>query len=173
MTPEREECKVNVKRLTLSALLLGVALTIFVAEAQLPPPVPIAGVKLGLANIVTLAALVWLGRSEAFSILIMRIFLGSVFAGQAVSFIYSLCGGLLCFLIMAAAISRFGREGLWIVSVMGAVAHNIGQILAAVFMLHSLAVAAYLPVLTASGIITGTFTGLAAQLLTDRVNPKI
>ncbi len=77
----------KVKKLTFMAVLLAAALTVFVAEAQLPPPVPIPGVKLGLANIVTLAAIVWLGRKEAAAVLFLRIIIGSNLAGQGVSFI--------------------------------------------------------------------------------------
>ena len=162
----------NVKKMTFMALLLAVALTIFVAEAQLPPPVPIAGVKLGLANVVTLAALVWLGRREALMVLLGRIVLGSLFAGQAVSFIYSLAGGLMCFLVMAVILAPLGRDRLWVVSVFGAMAHNVGQIIAAVVLTHTWQVAAYLPVLIISGIVTGVFTGLAAQLVVKRLNKK-
>ena len=154
------------------ALLLAIALTIFVAEAQLPPPVPIAGVKLGLANIVTLAALVWLGRREALAVLLGRIVLGSVFAGQAVSFIYSLAGGLMCFFVMALILSLLGKERLWVVSVFGAMAHNVGQILAAIVLTHTWLITAYLPILLISGIITGIFTGLCAQLLVSRIDKK-
>ena len=158
--------------MTFMALLLAIALTIFVAEAQLPPPVPIAGVKLGLANIVTLAALVWLGRREALAILLCRIVLGSIFAGQAVSFIYSLAGGLMCFFVMAVILTPLGRERLWVISAFGAIAHNVGQIIAAIVLTHTWQVAAYLPVLIISGIITGVFTGLCAQLLIKRLNKK-
>ena len=157
------------KKLTFMALLLAVALTIFVVEARIPPIVPIAGVKLGLANIVTLAALVWIGRKEAFTVLVLRIILGSVFAGQAVSFMYSLGGGILCFLTMAVALRLLGREKLWVVSVLGALSHNVGQILVAMALTGTVGIIAYLPVLMISGVITGTVTGLAAQLMTERI----
>ena len=160
------------KKLTFMALLIAVALTIFVVEAHIPPIVPIAGVKLGLANIVTLAALVWLGRKEAFTVLILRIILGSVFAGQAVSFMYSLGGGILCFLTMAVIVRLLGRQKLWVVSVFGALSHNVGQILVAMALTGTVSVIAYLPVLVISGVITGAVTGLAAQLMTERIKFK-
>ena len=70
------------KKLALMAALTAIALTIFVAEAQIPPVVPIPGAKLGLANIVTLVAIVLMGRREAGEILLMRILLGSMFTGS-------------------------------------------------------------------------------------------
>ena len=160
------------KKLTFMALLLAIALTIFVVEAHIPPIVPIAGVKLGLANIVTLAALVWLGRGEAITILLLRIVLGSIFTGQAVSFMYSLGGGLLCFLAMAIALRLLGQKKLWVVSVFGALSHNIGQIMVAIVLTGTPGVIAYLPVLMISGVITGAATGLAAQLMTERIRFK-
>ena len=69
------------KRLTLCALLTAIALTIFVAEAQIPPVVPVPGMKLGLANIVTVYAMFALGPGDTLMILLCRIFLGSLFAG--------------------------------------------------------------------------------------------
>ncbi len=160
------------KKLTFMALLLAIALTLFVVEAHLPPIVPVQGVKLGLANIVTLLAIVWLGRREAAVLLIMRIVLGSIFTGQAVSFIYSLCGGLLCLLVMCAAFGFMGTRRLWVISVFGAIAHNIGQIGAAVFMTSTWRIVYYLPVLLISAVLTGTFTGLTAQLLTKYIHKE-
>lgn len=159
----------SVKKLTLMSILLAAALAIFVAELQLPAPVPIPGIKPGLANIITLVAIVWLGRKEAFTILILRIVLGSFFSGRMVSMLYSLAGGLVCFAVMAAAVKFLGEDKLWVVSVFGAVAHNMGQILAAWLIMGTAAVLTYLPVLIISGIITGAFTGLCAQFTVKRM----
>ena len=90
----------STKRLTVVALFTAIALIIFVIEAQLPPLAPIPGIKLGLANIVSLFALFWLGKKEAFTILILRIILGSIFSGHGATFLYSLSGGLLSFIII-------------------------------------------------------------------------
>lgn len=161
----------KVKKLTLMAMLLGIALTIFVVEGHFPPPVPIAGVKLGLANIVTLAAMVWLGRREAFVILILRIVIGSMFVANAAGFLYSLAGGLVCFAVMAALAGSLGQNHLWVVSVFGAIGHNAGQIAMAAVIMRSAAVFAYFPILIVSAVVTGTLTGAAAQILTERISP--
>jgi len=79
----------NTRKIVLLSLLTTIALTIFVIEAQIPPVVPFPGIKPGLSNIITLVTLVWFGRKEAFIVLLLRIFLGNIFAGQAISFIYS------------------------------------------------------------------------------------
>ena len=82
------------------ALLTAIALTIFMAEAQIPNPIPIPGAKLGLANIVTVYAMFVLGPRDTLMILLARVFLGSVFSGQMMTFWYSMAGGLACFAVM-------------------------------------------------------------------------
>ncbi len=153
----------NVKKLTLTAMLLTAALVIFIIEAQLPPIAPVPGIKLGLANTVTLMTLYLLGRGEAFIVLILRIILSSVFAGNFAGFMYSMAGGLLAFAFMSAAAVFLKENRMWAVSVVGAIGHNIGQIIAAVFILKTPQVLRYLPVLIISAVITGIFTGAAAQ----------
>lgn len=152
-------------KLTILAMFTAVSLIIFIIESQFPPLAPIPGIKLGLANIITLLLLVWFGWREAFAVLILRIGLGSIFAGQIMSLMYSLAGGLLCFIVMSVCMRFFKKDGIWITSVFGAIAHNIGQITAAVLLTSTLQVAAYLPVLIISGVITGAFTGIAARCI--------
>lgn len=142
-------------------MLTSLALIIFIVEAQLPPLAPIPGIKLGLANVVTLVTLVWFGRKEAFTVLMLRITLGSVFAGQMMSFMYSMAGGLLCFAVMALLLSVLKKQ-LWVISVFGALAHNVGQIAVAVIITGTWQIIGYLPILAVSAVITGAFTGIAA-----------
>jgi heptaprenyl diphosphate synthase len=156
------------KRLCRDALLTTIALTIFMVEAQLPTLVPIPGVKLGLANIVTIWALYALGPKDAALILLGRILLGSLFSGQPATMLYSLSGGLLCYLTGLILRRFLGRNRLWVVSVFGAMAHNVGQLLSAMVIMKTPVVWAYCPALLASGILTGAFTGLVAQLLCAR-----
>ena len=158
------------KKLILTAILTAFALVAFVIEGAIPPLTPIYGVKLGLANIFTLFALYALGTRYAFSVMSLRIVLGSIFTGQLVSFIYSLSGGLLSFLLMILLKRFFTLKQMWVLSVLCAVMHNIGQLAAAVFMTQTLAIAYYLPVLILSGIIAGAFTGLCAQLVLMRIS---
>ena len=156
------------RRLTENALLTAVALILFTVEAQIPAPVPIPGVKLGLANIVTVWAVRLLGPYDALCILLCRIFLGAVFAGNMSVLLYSLSGGLfsLCVLLLLRRVTT--RNQLWICAVFAAIAHNAGQIAAAVLILQSRAVLAYFPILALSGAAAGLFTGLCAQFLASR-----
>lgn len=155
----------STKKLTILSLLTALALIIYVVEAQLPPIVPIPGVKLGLANIVSLFTLFWIGKKEAFIVLILRIFLGTIFTGQGLSFIYSLSGGVFSLVVVLLLFKTFSKKALYIPSIIGGICHNIAQLTCAIFVTSTVALLTYLPVLILSGIITGLFTGLAAQAI--------
>ena len=160
----------SVGRLTRAALLTAIALTIFMAEAQIPAPVPIPGVKLGLANIVTVYAMYILGPGDTLMILISRIFLGAVFSGQMMTLLYSLGGGLCCFAAMLLLRRMLDRDHLWLASPLSAIFHNLGQILVAAAVMRTWVVLSYLPYLILSGVCSGLFTGLCTQLLIRRLN---
>jgi len=153
------------RRITLLALLTAIALTIFMVEAQIPVPIAVPGVKLGLANIVTVYAVFLLGPADALLVLVARVFLGAVFSGQMMTLFYSMGGGLLAWLSMTVLRKVLTRQQIWLCSPVAAVFHNIGQLTVAAAILKSWAVMAYLPYLLLSGILTGLFTGLAAQFL--------
>lgn len=158
----------KVKKLTTMALLSAVALTIFVIEAQIPPIVPLPGIKLGLSNIVTVFAVFTLGSWEAVTILFVRIFLGAVFAGNFSTIIYSVAGGGCAILTTVVLRCILKEKQLWVAGCLGAVAHSIGQMIAAVAITATPSLAVYLPVMIVCSIITGLFTGLCAQLLVNR-----
>ena len=159
-------------RLTRLALLTTIALIIFTVEAQIPVPVPFPGVKLGLANVVTVYAAFTMLPGETLMILLARIILGSLFTGNMLAMLYSLGGGALCILVTLPLARLLAQDQMWIASIAGAVFHNLGQIIVAALVMKTAAVFVYLPPLLISGVITGTFTGLAAQALTNRLTKK-
>lgn len=158
------------RRITRLALLTAIALTIFMVEAQLPTLVPIQGVKLGLANIITVYAVFVLGPGDALLILASRVFLGAVFTGQMMTLLYSLGGGALAWVVMVGLRKLLTQKQIWLCSPVAAVFHNVGQMLVAAGVMKTWAVLAYLPYLILAGIVTGLFTGLCAQLLIGRLN---
>lgn len=162
----------STRKITLLAVYTTIALTIFMIESAIPPLVPIPGVKLGLANIVTLFVIKRHGIRDAALVLFMRVVIASIFAGQIVSFTYSIAGGVLCLLVMGLINYILRGEFLFVTSVFGAIAHNIGQILAAFFVLKMSGIFAYIPFLIISGIITGLFTGLAVFFAEKKI-PKL
>ena len=157
-------------RIARLALLTAIALTIFMAEAQIPALTTIPGVKLGLANIVTVYAMFAMGPGDALLVLSARVFLGAVFSGQPMTLIYSAAGGVLSWCVLCLLRKLLTGEQIWLASPVAAVFHNLGQLLAAAAVLRSWAVMAYLPYLVIAAVIAGLFTGIAAQALIRRLN---
>ena len=155
------------KQLTTGAILAALALALSYVEGMFPMPVPLPGFKLGLANIVTLFALYTLGAPSALAILLVRVLLGAMFAGNASALIYSLLGGFAAMTVMIA-LSRARGLSVYGVSIGGAAAHNIGQVAAAVLTLGNAAPTAYLPVLLVVAVFSGALTGLICSLLLGR-----
>ena len=158
------------KKLTLLALLSAIALTIFMVEAQIPALVPIPGVKMGLANIVTVFAVFALGPKEGAAVLFVRIFLGAVFAGNFSTIFYSAAGGACAIGVTILLKKILTTKQLWVAGCLGAVAHSIGQMAMAILLTSTPGLIAYLPVMIAISIVTGCFTGLCAQFLVNRGN---
>ena len=158
--------RITTKKLALAAVLTALALGLSTLENLFPVSllVPLPGIKLGLANIVTVFALYRLGAPFALALLVARCLLGAMFAGNVSALLFSLMGGVLAMLTMIV-LRRVRGLSVYGVSIAGAAAHNIGQICAAMVVLGGTAVLGYLPVLLGVSLITGTLTGFVASLL--------
>lgn len=153
----------SVQKLTSLALFTALAMIIFAVESAIPPIVAIPGIKLGLSNIITLIILRLYTKKDAFLVLLARILLSTLLFGQAMSLMYSLAGGICCFLSMCLINRLLQGHFLYLTSITGAIFHNLGQIAVAWLVTAVSGVLAYLPFLLLSGVITGLFTGLCAQ----------
>lgn len=156
------------KRIAQLGLLTAIALTIFMIEAQIPPLVPIPGVKLGLSNIVTVFTVFTIGPGAGVAVLFCRIFLGAVFAGNFSTILYSAAGGG-CAILVTIGLRKILKENqLWAAGCLGAIAHSVGQMIAAIAITRTAGLLVYLPVMIIISIFTGLFTGLCAQNLVKR-----
>lgn len=154
------------------SLLTTIALTIYIIESYIPPLAPTPGIKLGLSNIVTLIILLLWGWREALSVLFMRITLGSIFTSQLMALIYSLASGGLCLILMCIGKKIIPKDMIWLISIIGAIGHNIGQLTIASIVVNNNGIFVYLPILLISGIITGIFTGFTVQFLINNIYIK-
>ena len=152
--------KSKVNQMTLCAILISMALVLSYIEHFIPLQmvIPLPGIKLGLANVVTLMALFFLGSKSAFTILILRCILGSVFGGGISGLAFSITGGILAMTVMCI-VKMWKGISVYGVSILGAAAHNIGQILVAIFFMESVYVIGYLPYLLLVSVFTGLATG--------------
>ena len=150
------------KKTAVLGMYLAFAMILSYIEVLIPLPIPIPGIKLGVANLVTVLGIFFLGPCEVLTVVIMRIFLVGFMFGNGVSIIYSLAGGLLSLTVMLI-IKKTDKFSMVSVSVAGGISHNIGQLLAAAIVLKSTAVVYYLPPLLVAGTLTGLLIGIVAQ----------
>ncbi len=161
----------NIYKMVYIALLVAQAMVVFKLEELVPVPFPaIPGAKLGLANIFTMVSLYTLTISETFMVVILRSLLSMLFSSNPGAFLYSFSGAMLSFCTMALLkllfkekLSRIG------VSVAGAFAHNLGQLIAATLIISEPRILMYLPALTIIAVPTGFFVGLTANYMIDHL----
>lgn len=150
------------KKVARVGVFVALAMVFSYIEVLIPFNFGIPGIKLGVANIVTVTSLYLFSTGEAFGISMIRIVLMGVLFGNGLSLVYSLAGGLLSFTIM-----WMGKKTNWFsvmgVSIAGGVFHNIGQIVAAMLVLQNMVIVSYLPVLLIAGVVTGYLIGLLAD----------
>ncbi|QMS84473.1 Gx transporter family protein [Candidatus Xianfuyuplasma coldseepsis] len=151
------------KRLTLLAILLAISIVLSIVESMIPIPIPVPGVKLGLANVVTILILFIYGDRDAFTILLLRIILVGLLRGNifSVTFFLSLSGGMVAYLMMFL-FKHLKRFNIISISIMGAFGHSVGQIVMAIFIIERRELIFYFPYILVLSIVTGVFTGMIA-----------
>ena len=163
----------NIRKTVTVSLLACMALCIYAVEIAIPYPLPVPGAKIGLSNVVTLAAFYIAGRKEAFSVLAVRIFLSALLFGNMMSVVYSIAGGVLCYLVTLLLSCISGKEHIWALGIAGALSHNLGQILVAVVVLQDARIMYYYLYMIIISVVTGGFTGLCATYAVkafDKIN---
>ncbi|MEG0320593.1 MAG: Gx transporter family protein [Oscillospiraceae bacterium] len=163
--------QVKTRDLTRLALLTAVALALGYAEQFIPIAPGLPGVKLGLANTVLLYALYLMDVKSAVFLMVLKIFLsGLLYAGFG-AMIFSFAGGILS-LVAMVLVKKLGRDTVSVigVSVIGAVFHNVGQLLVSALVVNTVAMLYYLPMLLISAVITGILTGVAAKYVMRGLN---
>jgi heptaprenyl diphosphate synthase len=156
------------KQITELGFLLALSLVLSYLEGLLPVMVAVPGVKLGLANVITMVVLYHFGGKKAFIFMTLRVVLaGLMFSGMA-GIVYSFAGGLCCILIMRI-LKNFKIFSILGVSMAGAIFHNLGQIIVAFFVMENAHILYYFPVLCVSGVITGLVVGYVSGLVIQRI----
>ena len=159
----------SVKKLTSLSSSVALAMILSFIETLIPPLAAVPGVKIGLANIVTVFLLYTFSWREAACVSIIRVFLSSLLFGSAVSLLYSLSGAILSFVGMVL-IKLLPISSEPSVSVAGGVLHNAGQIICASLIMENAAIALYLPPLIISGTISGIAVGITAAILIKKLS---
>ncbi len=160
--------KIDTKKMTTLALLVSVAMILSYIESLVSAFVAVPGVKLGLSNIATVFALYTLGWPSAITVSLVRVLLSALLFGNIPSLIFSIAGAALALasMIPLSRLNLFTSIG---VSVVGAVCHNIGQVLAAIIVMKTSGIAYYLIPLLFSGTISGIVIGIVSGILVERI----
>ena len=152
------------KRLTFLSLMIGYSLILYIIETYIPNPLIILfpGAKLGLTNIITLISLILLGIKDTFIIVTIRVILSSIFSGPLSYLLFSIGGAYLSLILMyvASKISGFSLIG---VSIIGAIGHNIGQLIVASIIVENVLTIGFLPFMLIASLVTGIFVGMVAK----------
>ena len=170
----------KIRKIAMCALFICIAAVLSAVETWLPPICPLPGVRVGLGNIVTMFMLYIGGRwssGEAMVVVILRCFVAAFITGAVMNIFYGVMGGICALgtmLLLRRVLPQKNRENwLPLVGVGGALAHIAGQMLTAVIIYNNFFVLAYTPILVASAIIGGAFTGFCTLLMLKKLNPNV
>ncbi|HBI93906.1 MAG: Gx transporter family protein [Terrisporobacter othiniensis] len=159
------------KKMTLLGLMVTYSLVLYIFETYIPNPLIaiFPGAKLGLSNIITLISLIILGVKDTCIILTVRIILSSIFAGPISYFLFSVGGAYLSLICMylTSKIKGFSIIG---VSIIGAIGHNIGQLLVASIIVQNINMVGYLPFMLIASLVTGMFVGLVSKYCCPKID---
>ena len=159
------------KKMVFLGLMVGYSLILYILETYIPNPfiVFFPGAKLGLTNIITLVSLLIFGFKETFIIVTVRVILSSIFAGPMSYLLFSIGGAYLSLIVMFLVnkIKGFSVIG---VSIAGAIAHNMGQVLVASILVENFLMITYLPFMLATSLVTGLFVGIVSQFCYSKMD---
>ncbi|MGZ9586385.1 Gx transporter family protein [Paenibacillus marinisediminis] len=164
---------IKLKKAVIIAIFSAVAVVLGILESMFPTQLlfPVPGAKLGLANIMVLTCLYFLNGRDAFALVVLKTLLMTLILGTFSAFLFSFFGSLFSFIVMYGLL-KIGRGKISLIgiSVVGGVAHNVGQLTAAVIIFHSSKIFLYLPPLMLLGVVTGVFVGFAAKYVTTSLS---
>ncbi|MGF0040347.1 Gx transporter family protein [Peptoniphilaceae bacterium SGI.131] len=153
----------NLRNMVFTALLVAMALAVSLIESMIPLPFIVPGFKLGLSNMVILVTMNIFDFKRGFLVAVLKSVLLMLIVGFGPSFLYSFAGAVLSTIMMGISMKFFNNIfSILGISIIGAVCHNFAQVSVASFMLGSIMLFSYLPVLTIVGTVTGYFVGLGA-----------
>jgi len=160
------------RQMVFLSLLVAISIVLSYFERVIPLPWAIPGMKLGLANVITLSAFYYFNKKDVGMLVMIRIVLTALIIGSVTSFFYSLSGGILSFMGMAVLHQFFNKKMSTIgISIIGAVLHNIGQLLVLGIMTQSISVPlSYGPLIMIAGVLTGISVGVISKVFMTHLN---
>lgn len=167
----RKKNRENLEKMMLVVFIGALAIVLGIIEAMLPIKLPIPGMKLGLANIMIVIGLYYLDFKNMFFVIILKTVLTTLLLGTFSMFAYGFVGALLSYICMTGTF-KASKENISLIgiSMMGGIMHNIGQIIVAMILIKTKAIAYYMMFLLPMGLLTGVVIGIVAKLVMSRLN---
>ena len=163
----------SAKKIAVMALFTALGLIVFIIENQFPP-LFVPGAKMGLANIFSMSALILYGPAEAFVVVVVRTFLGSLFVGNISMLLYSFTGGVISLALSSVLMyAVYPRVSLMAVSIAAAVLHNIVQSAVYVFVTETALMLSFMPYMALIGILSGTIVGAVVEIIFKKVPANV
>lgn len=153
---------IQARRVAVCGMLLALMLVLGFVESQLPVAAGIPGIKLGLSNGVLIFAVYMLNVPTAYLLMVLKVLLSGMLFGNPSAMMYAFAGGLLSLTVMCL-LSHMKDLSPVVVSMVGGLCHNVGQVLLAMIILNTPKLVYYMAILMAVGLVTGLATGLAAN----------
>ena len=163
----------SAKKIAVMSLFTALGLIVFIIENQFPP-LFVPGAKMGLANIFSMSALILYGPAEAFVVVVVRTFLGSLFVGNISMLLYSFTGGVISLALSSVLMyAVYPRVSLMAVSIAAAVLHNIVQSAVYVFVTETALMLSFMPYMALIGILSGTIVGAVVEIIFKKVPANV
>ena len=156
------------KKIAYLGMFITLALIASYVESLVPFYFGAPGIKLGLANLITVVLLYRSGWKDAAIVSVLRIVLSGILFGNMFSIIYSFCGAFLSLSVMCL-LKRLEGFSVLGISMAGGVLHNLGQLLAAIYLMENGNIMYYFPVLMVAGLLTGTLIGIGSREVLKRM----
>ncbi len=156
------------KKVAFYGIFAALAILMGYVEAMVQMPIPVPGIKLGLANVIVVIAMYFMGNKAAIGINIIRVLISALLFNGFSGFLYSLSGAAASFIVMALA-KKIRSSGIIGVSVLGGVTHNIAQIGVAALVLNTPGLMFYVPALLVAGAVTGIVIGIVSKYCLEHI----
>ncbi len=151
-------------------LFVSLAITLSIFDSLIPINFLIPGIKLGIANIIILLLIDYYSFKQLLILQVTRVTITAFILGLFSVYFFSLFGALFSLTMMFCARKVFKEKiTLYTLSMIGAICHNLGQIVFAIIYLHTPELVYYIPFLVGFGSITGFLMGMVV----DYVKPYV
>ena len=160
------------RKVAIFGVFTALALIFSYVELLIPINFGIPGAKLGLANLMTVLVLYKMGIKEALALSVTRIILSGFMFGNLFGILYSLSGGLISLIIMYLFLKTNLFSNI-IISIMGGIFHNVGQLLVAMLFFSSTVFMYYLPYLMLFGILSGIIIGILGEIIYLKIGNQL